>query len=637
MAKRGTISAVDKAPELEKEYSSENDKPLSAYSYGSKKRVKWVCSKNPEHTWEAIIKTRVRGAGCPYCRYVHKDNLLADKFPHIAAEYAEDNPTSLCDISSRSKKVVKWVCSKDSSHTWELQVAYRVRYDSTCPHCRQLENSIVTTHPHLAKQYADDNEIPVEEISHGMARKVKWVCDKDSSHTWVTSVSTRAKTNSRCPMCMRQESIKPENLLKNSFPSLRNEYSDNNPIPFNEVSRAHNKAVEWVCSVNPEHVWESAPRTRTKSRNGGITACPFCVDDDVALPNFSPLLAKEYSPNNPIPVEDISRGTGRKVEWVCSKDPSHIWKAVVKNRTGKGSGCPHCAKVGVSQQEKQLRNLVREYVGEEEKIVYNDRTLLGRKELDIYLPERNMAIEYNGLYWHTEEQGKGRSYHKEKWEKCRDKGVQLITIWEDDWRDRQDIVKSMLAHKLGVSGDSRVFARKTVVRAVDSTVARYFCNLHHIQGACGGTYYLGLYTKDSNELVAVSVWRKHKKDMYLDRYCTSKVVVGGFSKLLTHAKALFTQDGFDRIVTFADREVSDGNLYECTGFVVDSYLKPDYRYIFNGKRYHKFGFRSKRFKNDPELLYQAGLTEGQLAELNGLCRIWDCGKIKYVLTLKDTK
>jgi len=110
------------------------------------------------------------------------------------------------------------------------------------------------------------------------------------------------------------------------------------------------------------------------------------------------------------------------------------------------------------------------------------------------------------------------------------------------------------------------------------------------------------------------------------RYATAANVVGGFTKLLKHAEKVYSPESF---ITFADHCVSDGGLYESNGFVADKILSPDYMYVVKGERKHKFGYRLKRFQNDPELLWEPNLTERELAALNGLERIWDAGKTRY--------
>ena len=242
-----------------------------------------------------------------------------------------------------------------------------------------------------------------------------------------------------------------------------------------------------------------------------------------------------------------------------------------------------------------------------------------------------MAIEYNGTFWHTEKYREDKLYHYQKWKECRDNNIQLITIWSDEWIENNSIVKDMLKHKLGENKKSQVYARKTAVKEVPAIIAESFLNLYHIQGYKRCSIYYGLYHDDN--LVAVSGWTKNKNVLYLDRYATSQPVVGGMGKLLKHGKRYSVEQGHDRIVTFADHCVSNGNLYEKLGFAYDGEIAPDYKYLVKGKRVHKFNYRKKRFREDPDLLYEDGLTEKQLANLNGLERIWDCGKTRYVLYL----
>lgn len=252
-------------------------------------------------------------------------------------------------------------------------------------------------------------------------------------------------------------------------------------------------------------------------------------------------------------------------------------------------------------------------------------------ELDIYIPSLNIAIECNGVYWHSEGAGKDRNFHKAKLDACRAAGIQLIQIWEDDWAERQDVVKSMLAHKLGASQARMVYARQTDAVDITATEARVFLNAHHIQGAITGSFYLGLRERGTAELVAVMVLKrqggKASSVLRLERYATSLRLPGGHSKLVSYAERHI--EDWTELVTFADLEVSDGSLYEATGWVQDAVLRPDYRYVVGNTRRHKFGYRLARFRDDPDLEYEPGLTERELASLNKLHRVWDSGKIRF--------
>ena len=258
--------------------------------------------------------------------------------------------------------------------------------------------------------------------------------------------------------------------------------------------------------------------------------------------------------------------------------------------------------------------------------VQSARGYIPRLELDIVCPSRRVAIEFNGLYWHSDA-NKPNSYHREKTDLCREAGLQLVHIWEDDWNDRRDVVKGMIARKLGVSSEPRLNARSLKRVAVSTGSARIFLERHHVQGFASGTAYYGL--QSGSELVALLVMKRRKAGEWeLVRYATSAIVRGGHSKLFKW----FLEDREDasRVVTFADRGVSDGGLYETCGFKKDGELPPDYMYVVKGRRVHKFNYRKARFQSDPNLKFDETLTEKQLASLNGLPRIYDAGKIRYV-------
>lgn len=256
----------------------------------------------------------------------------------------------------------------------------------------------------------------------------------------------------------------------------------------------------------------------------------------------------------------------------------------------------------------------------------SNRQLISPLELDIYIPAKNIAIEYNGLYWHSN-QHKKNNYHSNKRKICESVGIRLIQIFEDDWVHRQEIVKKMLAHKLGVSGSSRVYARKC---KIVQCCVKSFLQSNHIQGPAPQTISYALSHND--QIVAACSFRLVKDTTYeLVRFATSCTVAGAASKLIS--KFIKDHQHCTNLISFADLSVSNGELYETLGFTKLYELPPDYKYIITDKRVHKFRYRKSKFKNDPSLLYEEGLTEFQLAELNGINRIYDSGKIKYVLNL----
>lgn len=240
-----------------------------------------------------------------------------------------------------------------------------------------------------------------------------------------------------------------------------------------------------------------------------------------------------------------------------------------------------------------------------------------------------MAIEFNGLYWHNENH-KPRNYHRDKTRAAGEAGWRVIHVWEDDWRDRRPVVERMLARKLGASSDERVNARSLKVRSVPVEESNALLDATHIQGRGRGSVRLGLY--DGETLRAVAVFTRRSEGAWeLTRYGSACIVRGGFSKLLT---AFVREYSPAKLVTFSDTTVSDGGLYERLGFQRDGDIPPDYQYVVRGTREHKFNYRIKRFRDDPVLEYRDGFTETQLANLNGLNRVYDAGKVRWVLYSK---
>ena len=259
------------------------------------------------------------------------------------------------------------------------------------------------------------------------------------------------------------------------------------------------------------------------------------------------------------------------------------------------------------------------------------RSIISPYELDIFIPEHNIAIEYCGLYWHSTATGKSSRYHLNKTEMCKEKGIRLITLFEDEWIHKKDIVKSKLLHILNKDlGIPSVYARSCNVEHVDTVTKKQFFNENHIQG--DGPSSINIALMYDNGIVACIGFIKQGGDYVLNRYATSKKVVGGFSKLLKHFQRNYN---WNKIITFADLRWSDGNIYEKTGFHLEKILAPDYEYVdlTNMQRLHKFNFRHK---NLPNILdnYDPSLSEAENTRNNNWYRIYNCGLKRYTLTKK---
>lgn len=264
----------------------------------------------------------------------------------------------------------------------------------------------------------------------------------------------------------------------------------------------------------------------------------------------------------------------------------------------------------------------------------NNRSIISPQELDIFLPEYNIAIEYCGLYWHADIHERiDNNYHKRKYDKCKNQGIQLLTIFEDEWHLNQEKTKSKIKSLLGKDDRQKIHARKTRVVSIDSKTKIKFLNANHIQGSGPGSINIGLVTTETNTLVAcMSFIKKSNNVYYLNRYATSHRVVGGFSKLLNYFKQNYE---WNQIVSFADLRWSTGELYKTTGWDLDVIIPPDYSYVTkNNTRSHKFNFRRKRLQNILEN-FDPNLSEKENCDNHGIMRIWDCGKMRFVINNEE--
>lgn len=264
--------------------------------------------------------------------------------------------------------------------------------------------------------------------------------------------------------------------------------------------------------------------------------------------------------------------------------------------------------------------------------IKNDRKILNGKELDFYIPSKNIAIEFNELYWHSE-LFKNKNYHIEKTKMCLDKGIQLIHIWEDDWKHKTSIIKNMIRSKLGLIKNS-IGARKCEVREVNNAKAKEFLNLNHIQGYVPARTKLGLWYKD--ELVGLLTLGKTRSvtgldgnDWELYRFAVKDgyTVPGGFSKLLSH---FVKNNSVDKIITYSSLDYSTGQVYLKNGFTLNKITSPGYYWVIDGFKHHRYNFRKDKLVKEGA---DKNKSESQIMSERGYWKIWDSGNLKYEISL----
>lgn len=596
---------------------------------GSARKVEWECAFG--HRWKATIVSRSRlGNGCPVCanqRVAVGVNDLATTHPELAAQLVDASLATRLVAGTDAK--VRWRC--EHGHEWEASVASR-KAGAGCPYCAGTkvivgETDLATTHPEIAAQLVDQNLAQI--LSAGSEKAVKWRCAK--GHVWIASVATRV-SGVGCPVCSNRQVLAGVNDLATTHKDVARMLV--NPEDGRSVVAGSGRELEWRCDLG--HTWV-APVYRVVGGSG----CPVCSGHKVVagVNDFAtthPEIAAQAVDSSA--VRSVSYGSHKYIDWKCPL--GHRWSSEVQYRHSARE-CPVCSGHGSSNAERDFTSAVRSLLGDVA-IVERDRHVIGPQELDIVIPELKVAIEFNGLWWHSVEAGKPRLYHRDKRRACERAGYRLIQIWEDDWRDRRDVVLRMLAAKLGVATDERIFARKLDVRVIRPSEAFSFLAANHIQGAAVSTMHVGGFFE--GHLVAVMSLRDAAMSSrmgYADgewevrRYATSCTVVGGFSKLLAFAEREISRRGLalSRWVSISDCDVSDGGMYRACGFTLDRELPPDYRYwgkVTGNVRKSKESFQIRRFRERDDLFFEEGMSERDLACLNGLCRVYDSGKMRWV-------
>jgi len=296
--------------------------------------------------------------------------------------------------------------------------------------------------------------------------------------------------------------------------------------------------------------------------------------------------------------------------------------------------CPICEPLNTSKGELELREFIINELHLTD-VKTNNKNILNGKELDVYMPQLNLAIEYNGIYWHSELNGKDANYHLYKTEKCEEQNIQLIHIFESEWNKKKEIVKSILRSKTNKI-KNKIFARKCIIIEIDNETKNMFLNNNHIQGEDNSSIKLGLQFEDKIVSVLSFTKNKNKNKNYeweLSRFASliNHTVVGGFSKLL---KFFIKKYKPKSIGSYADLRYSNGNLYKKNGFIEQHRNKPRYWYFSSSEKlFHRQNFQKTHIKNKLEF-FNDELTEWENMQMNGFDRIWDVGNILFILDIK---
>ncbi len=308
--------------------------------------------------------------------------------------------------------------------------------------------------------------------------------------------------------------------------------------------------------------------------------------------------------------------------------------------------CAECGKVfstpvlyGSCQcQEKRLEKQVVDFISSLGiSVKRRDRKVLNGQEIDIFCPDQNIGFEFDGVFWHSEQQLLKRSvnprrYHLDKTKKCAAAGITLFHIFENEWKQQQNIVKSMISVRLG-KVQRKIQARKCEVRVVLNSDAADFLVTTHIQGTIQSKIRLGLYYHDELVMLITAGAGRFSAGIELLRMSAAlnTVVVGGAAKLIS----ALAKEATTPVITYCDKRWGTGNVYAKLGFTFVNQGTPNYWYLEkNGTlssrmRYQKHKLHRVLERFDPKL------SEWENMQSNGFTRVWDCGSSKWILPVSD--
>ena len=293
--------------------------------------------------------------------------------------------------------------------------------------------------------------------------------------------------------------------------------------------------------------------------------------------------------------------------------------------------CPKCNpfynhETGI---EHVIKNILEKH---DVNFIMHDRKLIKPYEVDFYIPNYRLAIECNGLYWHSDK-NITKTSHLEKLNRVHNAGASLLYFWEDNIMFKPEIVENIILSTLGIY-ERRIYARQCEIRHIQSKQAREFLDKHHLQGNINASIRYGLFFND--ELVEVMTFGKPRKvvnlatsekDSYeLYRLCSKSGVqiIGGASKLF---KRFIKEFNPKKVISYANKEISNGGVYKCLGFSREKDSKPGYSYFIRGEatRQNRFKFTKQRIDDG------TGRTEEQIMrEDYKASKCYDCGQMRFI-------
>lgn len=336
------------------------------------------------------------------------------------------------------------------------------------------------------------------------------------------------------------------------------------------------------------------------------------------------------------------KGSDKFHTYRCTKC-DHEWQTrAYVTMSPKQHGCPQCTSGRVSKAESEIYQLVKSWFPDAKNNHRwpNNGSWESYLEVDIFIPSKHLAIEYNGLYWHSFNLNGNKHKHYDKWQACASLGIRLIQIYEDQWLTQKKLVIKTLKHTLGLT-TTKYAARDCMVKhTTDIAKVRQFYDRNHLQGCPrSGTTYSLFHEGKRVAAMTFSPPVSHRGlqeagTVELIRFATVGSVIGGASRLFSNY--LSAHPRIKKIISYSDNDWFNGRLYEVLGFTKSKDVSPQYTTVWGKIRHHKSYTKRANLQKLLGRSFDPNISEMQNLLNNQIPVVFDSGKQKWEYKVRKT-
>jgi len=582
----------------------------------------------PTHgPYEVSAQNLLKGFGCIKCYRESRIGVLKDDLSAFVAK-ARDAHGDKYDYSSSvyigAKKKISILCPEHGEFSQE---AWGHTKGKGCPLCGSVKAGLsnqLSQADFMSKAitaHGDKYDLRNVVFSGGK-NKIEVLCREHGA--FHPSAGNFLYRKSGCPSCAAEALGFRSRLSPDEYIARARSVHGDRFTYGNVVYKANAAYLEIECSKHGVF-------TQLAQDHLNGVGCAKCSKPTFSTASFVDNAMLVHGDRYGYALSDYT-GSTTKVSITCKIHGEFV--QTPNMHVNESQGCPQCARVGPSAGQLEVASLLAQHTS----VIVGHK--LGRFELDVFLPEHMLAIEYHGLVWHSTKYQKDITRDFKKHKLASEHGIRVIHLYADEWRFKKDLFSSLLLSAIGHQY-KRVFARSLSVIRVGGEASQKFYSEYHTQGPLNTsttTYALhdGVAPVAMMSFSRVTSQRGQvaRPDKYeLRRYATSRTVVGGASRLM----ASFLRDHPDckTLLSYSENRLFSGAMYDRLGFKVSHISKPSYWYIttsLRDGRMDKARFKRSALEKINGFRFDPAMSERANCEANGYYQVHDCGKTCWVFT-----